>query len=435
MALRVNWCCMRLRTLYKQLDQLSKDPIPGQFSTPESKTVKYRNLTGFWLLGLCNNYAYVIMLSAAHDILAVDFDANSHNNTATTTPASANSSSKDCNKISTGAILLADVLPSLLIKSIAPFIGLRTFFRVFLVIILAAASFLNVAYSSARWLAFLGVVCASLSSGLGETTLLGYSSYFDRNVISTWSSGTGASGIFGAVSYAALTTAGLSARHTLLLMLVIPVLMGISFFILLVHPKKTDTSEQGTQPLLCSSPLECCDESTAVKTLFIEKVSLIKPLGKYAVPLMLVYLAEYFINQGLLELINFNGIWLTHSEQYRWFQVDYQLGVFLSRSSVNLFTINKLWVLAVMQFVNVAIFLTEVAKPFFPSIWIVLGLVLIEGMLGGGAYVNTYYKMRKEVSQDHLAFSMSFVPVADTFGIAIAGAIALPVHDYFCKIT
>ena len=34
---------------------------------------KVRNLIAFWLLGLCNNYAYVVMLSAAHDILSSDF--------------------------------------------------------------------------------------------------------------------------------------------------------------------------------------------------------------------------------------------------------------------------------------------------------------------------------------------------------------------------
>ncbi|TKR93073.1 hypothetical protein L596_007601 [Steinernema carpocapsae] len=28
-----------------------------------------RNLVAFWLFGLCNNYAYVIMLSAAEDIM------------------------------------------------------------------------------------------------------------------------------------------------------------------------------------------------------------------------------------------------------------------------------------------------------------------------------------------------------------------------------
>lgn len=41
---------------------------------PQSEDSKdpqlWRDLTAFWLLGLCNNYGYVVMLSAAHDIIA-----------------------------------------------------------------------------------------------------------------------------------------------------------------------------------------------------------------------------------------------------------------------------------------------------------------------------------------------------------------------------
>jgi hypothetical protein len=47
-----------------------------------------------------------------------------------------------------------------------------------------------------------------------------------RNVISTWSSGTGAAGILGASSYAGLTAVGLSAANSLLVMLVVPVVMA-----------------------------------------------------------------------------------------------------------------------------------------------------------------------------------------------------------------
>jgi hypothetical protein len=47
-----------------------------------------------------------------------------------------------------------------------------------------------------------------------------------RNVISTWSSGTGAAGILGASSYAGLTSVGLTASNSLLVMLVVPVVMA-----------------------------------------------------------------------------------------------------------------------------------------------------------------------------------------------------------------
>lgn len=38
-------------------------------SRPTSKFTKWRNIIGFWILGLTNNYPYVVMLSAAFDII------------------------------------------------------------------------------------------------------------------------------------------------------------------------------------------------------------------------------------------------------------------------------------------------------------------------------------------------------------------------------
>lgn len=60
-----------LASLLSYLLTLSSDEI--KMSRPREKT---RNLVAYWLLGLCNNYAYVIMLSAAHDILSEDFQGN-----------------------------------------------------------------------------------------------------------------------------------------------------------------------------------------------------------------------------------------------------------------------------------------------------------------------------------------------------------------------
>ncbi len=64
----------------------------------------------FWLLGLCNNFAYVIMLSAANDILSSKNDTNSTVSTNTT-------NKYDCNDLSTGTILLADILTKALPKA------------------------------------------------------------------------------------------------------------------------------------------------------------------------------------------------------------------------------------------------------------------------------------------------------------------------------
>lgn len=47
-----------------------------EVSTPANNNSKnnprkavWRDLTAYWILGLCNNYGYVVMVSAAHDII------------------------------------------------------------------------------------------------------------------------------------------------------------------------------------------------------------------------------------------------------------------------------------------------------------------------------------------------------------------------------
>lgn len=414
------------------------DNDPPQLSTPKKGV---RNLIGFWLLGLCNNYGYVIMLSAAHDLLNPDYHQADNGNT-TYAQNETHSNETICNPISTGAILLADILPTLLVKLVAPFISIGIHYRVIVTVILASLSFIITSFSTAHWMTFVGVICASFSSGLGEPTFLSYSSFFDKNVISTWSSGTGAAGVVGALSYASLTHL-VNPRTALLIMLIVPVILSITFWILIEHPTSNQLICSST---LCSSEMEPMLQDSvnlsAKETPFISKhytfrgkLALIKPLLKYMIPLGLVYFAEYFINQGLMELLYFpNALKLNQAELYRWYQVDYQFGVLISRSSVNCFQIHKLWILPILQFINLIFLLTEVRFAFIPSIWLVLFIILYEGLLGGSAYVNTFYKISYEVPSEDKEFSLSIASLADSIGIALAGAISLPVHKSLCEI-
>lgn len=51
---------------------------------------------------------------------------------------------------------------------------------------------------------------------------------------------------------------------------------------------------------------------------FIQNLMLLRPLAKYMIPLFLVYFAEYFINQGLFELLYFKDSFIKeHKLQYR----------------------------------------------------------------------------------------------------------------------
>lgn len=56
-----------------KLPQLSKIQTISEKIGGEGKIRdpgRWRDLTAYWILGLCNNFGYVVMLSAAHDIIA-----------------------------------------------------------------------------------------------------------------------------------------------------------------------------------------------------------------------------------------------------------------------------------------------------------------------------------------------------------------------------
>ncbi|MFH4980461.1 hypothetical protein AB6A40_007170 [Gnathostoma spinigerum] len=441
-----------------------------------------RNLIAFWIFGLCNNYAYVVMLSAAQDILNVQENIVV-NSSAADQKCLPKIDKRLCESISTGAVLLADIIPCFIVKFTFPFFMQRMPFGVrnMLVILLQICSYLVVAFSVSVPMSLLGVVFASMSSGLGEITFLALTPNFNKNVISTWSSGTGGAGVLGAFSYAVLTEphfANLTPSQATLVMLVIPALFAAAYWLLLVvpdsvyqiglHPKswivpyshlaKSDSSmtnslvDSGTSVLdqsgqdssdsVDTTSSECApsnDKFIKQRSLsFPEKMGAVLPLLKYMIPLMLVYLGEYLINQGIVQLIVFDcdhSFKLSKASQYRWYQVLYQVGVFISRSSINIIRLNYavLLLLPVFQTCNVFVFLFESLYHFIPQIWILFLLILFEGLFGGASYVNTFRHIHDASPPDIREYAMSISSLGDTIGICIAGFASIPLHNAICR--
>lgn len=69
-----------------------------------------------------------------------------------------------------------------------------------------------------------------------------------------------------------------------------------------------------------------------------------------------------------------------------------------------------------------------------PTIWIVFAIVFWEGLLGGGSYVNTFYRMSKEVPNTHQKFALGVVPIGESFGVVLAGFLAIPAHNVLCML-
>ncbi|CAI4230100.1 unnamed protein product [Auanema sp. JU1783] len=420
-----------------------------------------RNLIGFWLLGLCNNYGYVIMLSAAEDIMNNQKGVNS----TTVDTCTANITSRGCTSASTGAVLLADNLPALFVQATFPFFMHRIPFGVrhTIVIALQIACYFLVAFSPSVAISLTGVTLASFSQGIGEITYLALSSFFPSSTIAAWSSGTGGAGLIGSFAYALMTddhVGKMSPKTALLCMLFIPVVFAITYWFILDFPEDVYTPTLSPKTWLIpknylaqrmersgsadedgkdddpstSRPLCVPQRDLSLK----EKLFLIVPLLKFMVPLALVYMGEYLINQGLTELIMFdckNGFNLAVSSQYRWYQSLYQVGVFLSRSSVKVFELPMwaIYILPVLQMSNMIFFLFEAIYWFVPHISIVFVLIILEGLLGGSAYVNTYNKIHKMIEPDIREYSISITTLGNAIGTNIAGFLAIPLHNSVCK--
>ncbi|XP_040399605.1 battenin isoform X2 [Cygnus olor] len=341
-------------------------PGGGDEDPPEPPLAeRCRNDAAFWLLGLCNNTPYVVMLSAAHDILRPP----------EMPPAPRNGSRYDCSPISTGAVLLADILPTLLIKLAAPFCIHLLPYNLRVVAVTAAAwgSFALVAAAAGVAVSLVGVVLASASSGLGEVTFLALSSLYP------------------------------------------------SYFCLLRPPQAPPPAQE---PLLGPGP----DVGLGAA----QKWKVVKRIFKHMAPLGFVYFAEYFINQGLLELLYFPESSLTHSEQYRWYQLLYQAAVFASRSSLRCCRFRPIWVLALLQGLTAGVLLGAVAAPFLPGLGAAFALVLLEGLLGGTAYGNAFLNVRTESPRAEREFAAAAGSVSDSAGIALAAGAALGAHRAFC---
>lgn len=114
-----------------------------------------------------------------------------------------------------------------------------------------------------------------------------------RTVISTWASGTGGAGIIGSLSYTGLRII-FDPAHALMMMLVVPIIQAVTFWLLLTHPTPTlvmvTVHGVGSQEQMIEAP----------KMTLKRKLALLPRLLKYMVPLALVYFFEYFINQGLV---------------------------------------------------------------------------------------------------------------------------------------
>ncbi|KAI1313006.1 battenin CLN3 protein [Mortierella claussenii] len=203
------------------------------------------------LFKFINNLIYVVILSAAVDLVGAEVPKGSE---------------EGHRPEVVGIVLLADITPSLLIKMIAPYFIHKVPYpiRVTFCASLSFSAVVIIALADTIQVRLLGVMMASLSSGLGELTFLMLSSFYRLQMVSAWSSGTGGAGLLGALMFLALTSwIGLSIPHTLGIVALFPMMMLIAYFVILTSPTSQSAARHqaaGYRPLTSSSHHHEVDE-------------------------------------------------------------------------------------------------------------------------------------------------------------------------------
>ncbi|CAK9438434.1 uncharacterized protein LODBEIA_P26580 [Lodderomyces beijingensis] len=373
----------------------------------------------FFIFGLLNNILYVIILSAAIDLVG------------SATPKA--------------SVLLADVVPSFGFKLVAPFfIHLIPYkARLRILVALSSGGMLLISLTSKDSIAIkiIGIMLASLSSGMGEVTFLQLTHYFTEDAVGGFSSGTGGAGLFGSFLFLLFTNImGIRVWVVLLAFAVAPLGFLATYYFVLPTPSHEYHSVGNEEPMPMSEPeqeevfvmSENQDKYTDLKHHIRTTMEKIKPLlVPFMLPLVTVYIAEYVINQGISPTLLFpldelpHWLFASYRDIYVVYNFLYQLGVFISRTSVTFgIRIRHLYLLSILQAINVVITLVQSVYDFpFTKIWLLLALIIYEGLLGGAAYVNTFVSVREQVPQSQREFCMGSVSISDSLGIVLAGLI------------
>jgi len=254
--------------------------------------------------------------------------------------------------------------------------------RITFAVVLSVVSFLIPAFFTPVWLKLIGVVAASISSGFGEITFLSYSSYYNKNTVSAWSSGTGGAGILGSWSYLGLRYL-FSEKYTLIVSSPLPAGMLIAYFFIMTKPDKNKKLQLEQESLLRSSGIftDVPEQELGIK----QKLGLMVKLLPYMTPLAIVYFGEYLINQSVTPVLLFPQDNTFKGKEYIYYQALYQVGVFISRSSVNLVPIKNVYLLqlpAVFQALNATILSFDAALNYIPNIYVIFGIIFFRGTHG-----------------------------------------------------
>ena len=109
------------------------------------------------------------------------------------------------------------------------------------------------------------------------------------------------------------------------------------------------------------------------------------------------------------------------------FSFCYQIGVFMSRSSLSIIKIPRVEILTILQFFNFVFFLMNTIFVFLPNFYVCFAFMVWVGLMGGGSYVNVMYQILEspDLAKNEKELALTMTTVCNDIGILTASLLSL----------
>ncbi|KAL1523069.1 hypothetical protein AB1Y20_018029 [Prymnesium parvum] len=262
------------------------------------------------------------------------------------------------------------------------------------------------------WLCTLGAFILGFVQSVGEVMNLALYRSFSPGMLGSWGAGTGLAGIVGPFMFILLHDAlGLDVGEIAFVLIGMAPLYFLAFWSIIKH-----RNARTQRPLLLraiapeGSPAETCDNESAANVEVKEgsvsfTVKNLVVVWKFCyvvlINMVAVYALEYMITSGFLQTVTAcapTSSWMANSDNNNpllW--AMYNVGVTLSRSSVSCFRIQRIWILTLLQALNVLVWGLFASTQWIAHwhsdtpLYIAAVHMVWVGFMGGACYSNCMY--------------------------------------------
>ena len=304
--------------------------------------------------------------------------------------------------------------------------------------------------TNADWgfpIALMATLMMGLSQAIGECVNLGFLKAFPSEYLVGFTSGTGFAGIAGAGAWIVCRAIGLSNPQVFLIFMPLLGLYFVSFLWVYRKGKGRNGAHQYSMvegkapeqtsyeyPRMRSPGGEGGEEQKIAETgnqMF--SMTLVRAVwGKiwfWGLNLGSVYFLEYVIITGFADRATLkysDSSSFVKENAYEIINFCYQVGVWMSRSSLKFFKIERVWIVTVLQAINWVIWWLE-AEFLFLTEWGEFVLTLWVGCMGGLAYVNTGYLIlnSESIPKEQKEAGMNITLCLNSLGVLLAALFCL----------